>query len=265
MLREGLAPSRAERARQATATRTRRTAYPPLVLPLPLPRGITLMMARCCHEQPSDPRPGTPRLPERPPSSASSSATRPASDPSCASSRLGGGKGEIAIDLVAAASKKLKALPDGSVRLQRIGFSVPARLINQTVRRLAKAGIYDVGVIKAGHKPRPGAQVQVISIETLRSRKLFPEFDLLLVDESHLLNRHYAPWFATLRSAGCLIVGFCATPWSKGLSELYDDLVVGATDGGVDQAGAPQPVPGVQLARPRLILEQGRYLPERRR
>ena len=112
----------------------------------------------------------------------------------------GGGKGEIAIDMVAAASKKLKALPDGSVRLQRIGFSVPARLINQTVRRLAKAGIYDVGVIKAGHKPRPGAQVQVISIETLRSRKLFPEFDLLLVDKSHLLNRHYAPWFATLRS-----------------------------------------------------------------
>jgi superfamily II DNA or RNA helicase len=141
----------------------------------------------------------------------------------------GGGKFEIAIELVDRAARKLKQLPDGSVRLQRIGVCVPARLVNQTVRRLHSAGIYDVGVVKAGRKPRPNAQVQVISIETLRSRKQFPVFDLLLADEVHIGNRHYAPWFAMLRAAECLVIGFSATPWSEGLAELYSELVVGAS------------------------------------
>lgn len=105
-------------------------------------------------------------------------------------------------------------------------------LIDQAYAKLLAAGIpeREVGVIMAGDKRRrPGARIQVASIDTLRNRPL-PEADIVIVDEAHralaegykMLQRHYTK---------AVHLGFTATPQrgdQRGLREEYDEMVVAA-------------------------------------
>jgi hypothetical protein len=74
---------------------------------------------------------------------------------------------------------------------------------------------------------RPGAKVQVGSIDTLRVRAKTGDFDLIIIDEAH---RALAQSYKTLVAAhpGAFVLGLTATPYradGEGLEDLFDDLV----------------------------------------
>jgi len=146
-----------------------------------------------------------------------------------------------------------------SVGLQKRSlFLAPRReLVRQTFAKLIRNGLApsQVGIIMAGTsghivddaapspasiddqrlwdlyaRRRPQAPVQVASIDTLRARML-PEADLVVVDECH---RSISPGCRDILAHydRAAILGLTATPYrndGRGLGELYEDLVIGAS------------------------------------
>lgn len=143
-------------------------------------------------------------------------------------------------------------------RGKRSVFLAPRReLVRQTFAKLVRNGLApsQVGIVMAGTssrlldaaapspaslddqrlwdlyaRRRPQAAVQVASIDTLRSRAL-PPADLVIVDECH---RSISPGCREILShyGTSIILGLTATPYradGRGLDELYEDLVVGAS------------------------------------
>ncbi len=133
----------------------------------------------------------------------------------------GGGKTSIACELIR------RALERG----RRALFVAHRReLITQAYRRLLDFGLPEstVGVIMASDsRRRPGARVQVASIDTLRNRAK-PRADLVVVDEAHrCLARSYRDLAEHYRHA--VHLGLTATPYradGRGLGDAYDELVV---------------------------------------
>ena len=102
-------------------------------------------------------------------------------------------------------------------------------LINQAYGRLVQMGLAeaDVGVIMARDpRRRPGAIVQVASIDTLRNRPK-PRADVVFIDECHrALAKSYRDLTAHYPDA--IHLGLTATPYradGRGLGDMYDELV----------------------------------------
>lgn len=130
----------------------------------------------------------------------------------------GSGKTVIAAHICAGAREKGK----------RVGFVVPAlSLIDQTFDRFLENGFEasDLGVIQGDHDwRRPHASVQICSAQTLKRRGM-PEFDLLVVDEAHVRDAKLHSWLESPAAARTVAIGLSATPWSRGLARVYDDLI----------------------------------------
>lgn len=112
----------------------------------------------------------------------------------------------------------------------RLIFCVPAiSLIDQTVRSFWDDGIRDVGVIQADHPMTDARQpIQVASVQTLQRRRI-PEAHIVIVDEAHKQFASVAKWMRDPAWEQVPFIGLSATPWSRGLGKLYDDLVIAAT------------------------------------
>jgi superfamily II DNA or RNA helicase len=117
---------------------------------------------------------------------------------------------------------------------QRVLFLAHRReLINQAYRKLMDFGLpaAAVGVMMASDpRRRPGAPVQVASVDTLRNRAK-PGADVVFTDECHrALSRTHQEISATYPQA--LHIGLTATPYradGKGLGDAYDELIVVAS------------------------------------
>lgn len=133
----------------------------------------------------------------------------------------GSGKTTIAGEIIA------RAVEDGS----RVLFVAHRReLIFQAYNRLIQFGIPErqVGVLMGqDRRRRPGAHVQVASIDTLRNRAK-PRADIVFVDECHrVISRSYQDVSAHYPDA--LHLGLTATPMranGDGLGDAYDELLV---------------------------------------
>jgi superfamily II DNA or RNA helicase len=114
-------------------------------------------------------------------------------------------------------------------RGKKVMFTVPAlSLIDQTVERFASQGIH-CGVIQADHYLTNSAMpVQVASVQTL-ARRTIPLMDLVIVDECHMMFELYHKWFNDPAWQKIPIVGLTATPWQKGMGQIWDDLIIGTT------------------------------------
>ena len=136
----------------------------------------------------------------------------------------GGGKTTIAGSLI------LRAVARG----QRVLFLAHRReLIVQAYLRLLDMGlrVEQVGIVMASDaRRRPGAAVQVASIDTLR-RRARPLAEIVFVDECHrALATSYREIAADYPDA--IHLGLTATPYradGKGLGDAYDELIVVAT------------------------------------
>jgi len=96
-------------------------------------------------------------------------------------------------------------------------------LVDQTSALLDRYGI-DHGVIQAGHwRRRSYEPLQVCSVQTLEKRGFFPDLQLLIVDEAHCMRKQT---IALIKNTPRLkVLGLTATPFTKGMGDVYDELV----------------------------------------
>ena len=100
-------------------------------------------------------------------------------------------------------------------------------LVDQTSNRLTKYGI-NHGVFQADHwKFDRTNRLQVCSAQTLERRQDFPEIDLLIVDECHIARVQTSEFIKN--NPKVKVIGLTATPFTKGLGDLYSNVVCGAT------------------------------------
>ena len=130
----------------------------------------------------------------------------------------GFGKTEVAIYLMKATSDKYKR---AAMVLDRIV------LVDQTSLRLTKYRIKH-GVFQADHVMFDKRhRLQVCSAQTLERRSDFPEIDLLIVDECHIARKQTSEFIKA--NPQVRVIGLTATPFTKGLGDLYTNVVCGAT------------------------------------
>jgi DNA repair protein RadD len=132
----------------------------------------------------------------------------------------GSGKTKLAAAIVDMAREKRK----------RVIFTVPRiNLVDQTLAEFEAEGIHDVGVIQAAHERSDFEQpIQIASIQTLQ-RRTIPKADLVIVDEAHINFAFVEKWMNDPAWARIPFIGLSATPWTKGLGKLYDELIIVAT------------------------------------
>lgn len=130
----------------------------------------------------------------------------------------GAGKTEMAIALLEAARA---AGNRAAMILDRIV------LCDQTSQRLQKYGI-DHGVMQSGHwRYRPYEHIQVCSAQTLEKRGSFPGLRLLIVDEAHQTRQQTIEFIKA--NPHVKVVGLSATPFTKGLGNIYSNVISSVT------------------------------------
>lgn len=130
----------------------------------------------------------------------------------------GFGKTEVAIYLMqSSANKEFRS----AMILDRIV------LVDQTSARLDKYEISH-GVHQADHwKYNTSERIQICSSQTLERRQDFPNIDLLIVDECHITRKQISEIIKN--NPKLKVIGLTATPFTKGLGNLYSNVVCGST------------------------------------
>ena len=132
----------------------------------------------------------------------------------------GFGKTEVAIYLMKATAEKYNR---AAMMMDRLV------LVDQTSKRLSKYQLHH-GVYQSGHTHwRPIERLQVCSAQTMEARPNFPQTDLLIVDECHVVRKQTVEYINA--NPDMKVIGLTATPFTKGLGEIYDAVVTGATTG----------------------------------
>ena len=129
------------------------------------------------------------------------------------------GKTRVAVEMLANAAKKGK---EGIFICDRI------KLVQQAIEEFDKHGI-EAGVIQGWNHPRSNwtSNIQIASIQTLARRRNWPMSRLIIVDEAHI---HYKTTTTLMEKYSAVpVIGLSATPFSKGLGNHYDDLIVPIT------------------------------------
>jgi len=130
----------------------------------------------------------------------------------------GAGKTEMAIYLLNAT--KLKG-NKSAMLLDRIV------LCDQTSQRMERYKI-EHGVMQSGHwRYRPFEHIQVCSAQTLEKRGSFPGLSLLIVDECHAQRAQTVEFIKN--NPEIKVIGLTATPFTKGLGNVYEGVVSSIT------------------------------------
>jgi len=113
----------------------------------------------------------------------------------------------------------------------RLTFVVPSiSLIDQTVEMFYAEGIRDIGVIQADHPMTDWAKpIQVASIQTIRSRGVYPESAVVVIDECHQLHKEHISWLQHPEWQSVPFIGLSATPWTRGLGRYFQSLLIMST------------------------------------
>lgn len=138
----------------------------------------------------------------------------------------GFGKTETAIHIMAEVAKNYKRT---AMVMDRVV------LVEQTSLRLGKYGI-DHGVMQSGHwRFRPHERIQICSAQTLEARGKFPDIDLLIIDEAHVSRRGTVKFIKD--NPNTKVIGLTATPFTKGLGDIYTHIVGASPTGDLIEKG----------------------------
>lgn len=113
----------------------------------------------------------------------------------------------------------------------RVGiFAHRRELITQPAARLKARGL-PFGVVMAGVRPMPSAQVQLLSVQTVTAREHAPDLDVLIFDEAHHAT---AETYATIAAAypRAVLFGLTATPErgdGAAMGDAFDEMIVVAS------------------------------------
>lgn len=101
------------------------------------------------------------------------------------------------------------------------------KLVDQASQRLFREHVLH-GVMMSGHwNFRPSAPCQVCSIDTLISRSIFPDADLIIIDEcDQATSGGYKEFLENEKYQKSYIVSVTATPWTKDPLNHIADVVV---------------------------------------
>jgi DNA repair protein RadD len=132
----------------------------------------------------------------------------------------GSGKTHVAMEIIRHGLKHGK----------RIAFCVDRiTLLDQTLDKFVEEG-FQIGVMQGQHSmTNASAPVQIVSLQTLarRGRRHWPEVDLFIIDECHvnyeIIREVIETW------DGLKYIGLSATPFTRGLGLVWEDLVVATT------------------------------------
>lgn len=113
-------------------------------------------------------------------------------------------------------------------------------LIDQTSATFDSWGIPH-GVIQAQHwRCRPYERIQVASVQTLARRGVPEDINLVIVDEAHTLYKTVKDIITG--DPELIVIGLTATPFTKGLSKLYQGVVNVTTTNKLIDSGWLSPV-----------------------
>jgi DNA repair protein RadD len=114
---------------------------------------------------------------------------------------------------------------------RRVLFTVPAiSLVDQTVEMFHSQGIGDIGVIQANHPMTDWSKpIQIASVQTLMKKGELPDADVVMIDECHKFFTVYKTWLHLDVGFKAPVIGLSATPWTKGLGQYYEELIVAST------------------------------------
>lgn len=139
-------------------------------------------------------------------------------------SPTGSGKTEVAKAIIQGAQAKGR----------RAWFIVDSvNLLDQTLTRFHKDGLY-AGAIQADHPCTDHSKpLQVATVQSLRPRlqQLLSHRppELVLIDEAHVLFQVHIELIEWCRTKGVPVIGLSATPWRRGLGNVFDRLVACVT------------------------------------
>lgn len=120
-------------------------------------------------------------------------------------------------------------------------------LIDQTSAVADRYGLNDHGVIQSDHwRYRPHAPFQILSAQTM-ARRVWPAFDLIVVDECHTLHKG---WVDHVKSCDATVVGLSATPFTRGLGKIFTRLVNAASMHELTELGVLVPMRVFTCRRP---------------
>jgi DNA repair protein RadD len=138
----------------------------------------------------------------------------------------GFGKTEVATAIMKAVSENYERT---AMVLDRIV------LVNQTSLRLSKYGI-EHGVLQSGHwRFRPEERIQICSAQTLEKRKNPPQIDLLIIDECHIMRKSVVDYINN--NPQTKVIGLTATPFTKGLGDIYTHVICASPTGELIEKG----------------------------
>ena len=96
-------------------------------------------------------------------------------------------------------------------------------LVEQTSLRLSKYGIPH-GVLQSGHwRYRPDEPIQICSVQTLVKRNIDIQFDLIIVDEAHVMYKSTVDFIKN--NPQMEVVGLTATPFTLGMADIYTNII----------------------------------------
>lgn len=122
-------------------------------------------------------------------------------------------------------------------------------LVNQTSAGADAYGLTQHGIIQAGHPRRDSSlPYQIASVQTLAKRGFWPETDVLIVDEAHTLHDAWVDFAAN--NPKTAVIGLSATPFAKGLGQVFSQLINAVTMAELTESGVLVPMRALSCTKP---------------
>lgn len=118
---------------------------------------------------------------------------------------------------------------EAAKRGKRSFFVCPRiKLVSQACDALEQLGA-DYSVMQGDdYRYNPDSLIQVCSVQTLVRRRYIPDYSIMIIDEAHTIYRSLQN-LMDHRDLGTYYLGLSATPMSKGLGKIFNDLIVPIT------------------------------------
>lgn len=144
----------------------------------------------------------------------------------------------------------LRVALEALLRGKRVVFLADrTTLINQTSAAADAAGLTAHGIIQAGHPRRDSSlPFQIASAQTIAKREFWPQADVVVVDECHTMHGCWVEY--ARNNPATVVIGLTATPFSKGLGQVFTRLVNATTMHELTESGVLVPMRVLSCTRP---------------